>query len=68
MDKEASAMIKAILSAVSYMHDKGIVHRDLKPGKWRGRFKYIDNILLHDREDLNTCKIVDFGLSGKYTL
>jgi ribosomal protein S6 kinase alpha-5 len=31
-DKEASAMIRGILSAVSYMHEKGIVHRDLKPG------------------------------------
>ena len=31
-DKEASAIMKGILSAVAYMHDKGIVHRDLKPG------------------------------------
>ena len=31
-DKEASAMIRSILSAVAYMHEKGIVHRDLKPG------------------------------------
>jgi len=32
-DREASALLKGILSAVEYMHDKGIVHRDLKPGK-----------------------------------
>jgi len=31
-DREASALIKSILSAVAYMHEKGIVHRDLKPG------------------------------------
>lgn len=31
-DREASTMIKGILSAVAYMHEKGIVHRDLKPG------------------------------------
>ena len=32
-DKDASALIRGILSAVTYIHDKGIVHRDLKPGK-----------------------------------
>lgn len=32
-DKEASALMKGILSAVSYMHEKNIIHRDLKPGK-----------------------------------
>lgn len=31
-DKEASALMKGILSAVSYMHEKNIIHRDLKPG------------------------------------
>ena len=33
-DKEASLMMKGILKAVAYMHEKGIVHRDLKPGKY----------------------------------
>jgi ribosomal protein S6 kinase alpha-5 len=47
-DKEASAMIKAILSAVSYMHEKGIVHRDLKPGKHQVILNQVDNILVHD--------------------
>ena len=31
-DKESSALMRGILSAVAYMHEKGIVHRDLKPG------------------------------------
>lgn len=32
-DYEASSLMRGILQAVSYMHDKNIVHRDLKPGK-----------------------------------
>jgi serine/threonine protein kinase len=31
-DNEASALMRGIFSAVSYMHEKNIVHRDLKPG------------------------------------
>ena len=32
-DDEASSIMKSILSAVRYMHDKGFIHRDIKPGK-----------------------------------
>lgn len=65
--------MKGILSAVEYMHDKGIVHRDLKPGKeirsvTNFNFCYVDNILLQSKEDLSSCKVVDFGLSAKYKL
>jgi serine/threonine protein kinase len=44
--------------ASAFMHEKGIVHRDLKP----------DNILVQDRSDLSTCKVIDFGLSAKHNL
>lgn len=30
-DIEASMIMKSLLSAIAYMHEKGIVHRDLKP-------------------------------------
>jgi calcium-dependent protein kinase len=30
-EKDASQVMKSILSAVVYMHKQGIVHRDLKP-------------------------------------
>jgi len=41
-DLEASMIMKAIFSAVSYIHEKGIIHRDLK----------LSNILLEDPNDL----------------
>jgi len=31
-ERDASHLIKQVLEAVDYMHDKGIVHRDLKVG------------------------------------
>lgn len=32
-DEEASGIMKSLLTAVKYIHEKNIVHRDIKPGK-----------------------------------
>ena len=53
-----SSLIRSILSALAHMHEKDTMHRDLKPS----------NILLADRNDLSSVKIIDFGLSEKYVL
>lgn len=53
---EAARIIRQILGAVSYMHDRGIVHRDLKP----------ENVLFESRDEGSPVKIVDFGLARKH--
>mmetsp|Transcript_16141 Transcript_16141/g.26229 ORF Transcript_16141/g.26229 Transcript_16141/m.26229 type:complete len:269 (+) Transcript_16141:74-880(+) len=50
---DAARITRNILSAISYIHEKGIVHRDLKP----------ENFLLKDETDEAAVKIIDFGLS-----
>jgi serine/threonine protein kinase len=54
-EEKISLIIKNILSAVSYLHSKNICHRDLK----------LDNIMFKNILDLNTIKLIDFGLSVK---
>ena len=53
-EKRASYILKQVLLAINYMHNKHITHRDLKP----------ENILLEskDRNNLDI-KISDFGFS-----
>ncbi len=55
-EEEASIILKQVLSAVAYLHNNQICHRDIKP----------DNIMLSKEDDLNSIKIVDFGLSTQY--
>ena len=55
-DRQASQIMRCILSGIDYVHNMNIVHRDLKP----------DNILVGDLNNLSTVKIADFGLSAKY--
>lgn len=55
-DYESSLIMKSIMSAVTYLHERGIIHRDLKP----------ENILISDQHDLSSVKLIDFGLSYKF--
>lgn len=53
-EKRASYILKQVLLAINYMHNKHITHRDLKP----------ENILLESKDNNNLdIKISDFGFS-----
>lgn len=52
-ETDAAELVRAVLSAVAYLHDHGIVHRDLKP----------ENLLFRTPEDNADLLIADFGLS-----
>jgi len=45
--------MKGLLKGLAHMHNKNIIHRDIKP----------ENCIFKDKNDLNSLKIVDFGLS-----
>ncbi|KAM6979741.1 calcium/calmodulin-dependent protein kinase IGa, partial [Aplochiton taeniatus] len=52
-EKDASAVVRQVLQAVSYLHENSIVHRDLKP----------ENLLYYNNEENAKIMISDFGLS-----
>ncbi|XP_054282176.1 ribosomal protein S6 kinase alpha-5-like isoform X2 [Macrosteles quadrilineatus] len=52
-ETEASRIMKQLVRAVSFMHERGVVHRDLKP----------ENMLFTDESPNSTIKIVDFGFA-----
>jgi serine/threonine protein kinase len=52
---DASRIVKLILETVSYLHSIDIAHRDLKP----------ENIMFRKKNDIESLKIIDFGLSAK---
>ncbi|XP_066280404.1 ribosomal protein S6 kinase alpha-5-like [Branchiostoma lanceolatum] len=52
-EAEASLIMKRLVSAVNYMHQRGVVHRDLKP----------ENLLFASESDDAELKIVDFGFA-----
>ncbi len=48
-EEDASKILKAVLSAVEYMHSMHICHRDIKP----------ENIMLSEENNLSSVKIID---------
>jgi Ca2+-binding EF-hand superfamily protein len=52
-EKRAAEIMYQIGCGLNYLHHYGVLHRDLKP----------DNIMLSDKTDKATIKIMDFGLS-----
>ena len=53
-ERDAANLVRCILDAISYCHDKAIVHRDLKP----------ENFLFSSKDESTAViKIIDFGLS-----
>lgn len=53
-EKDASIIIRKLLWALEYIHEKGIMHRDIKP----------ENLILKDEDGVDI-KLADFGLSEK---
>ena len=56
-EQHAKAIVRRILSAVAYLHEKGIVHRDLK----------LENVMFETTSrKASEIKLIDFGLATKY--
>lgn len=52
-EKEAAAIFRNLIDAVSFLHRNGIVHRDIKP----------ENLLYESEAEDSILKIVDFGFA-----
>jgi len=55
-EEECSKTIKGILLGLKHIHSLDYVHRDLKPS----------NVVIDDINNLETAKLVDFGLAIKF--
>ena len=52
-EKEAKVIFAALMKAIHHCHKQGVCHRDIKP----------ENFMFGDKNDLESLKMIDFGLS-----
>ena len=52
-EEDVALIVYQITEGINYLHKFGVMHRDLKP----------DNIMLTNKNDISSLKIMDFGLS-----
>lgn len=57
-DEQSAKIIRGILLGLKHIHSFNYVHRDMKP----------TNVVIDDVTNLETVKIVDFGLAVKVSL
>ena len=55
-EEECAKAVKGILQGLKHIHTMDLVHRDLKPS----------NVVIDDINNLDTVKLVDFGLAIKF--
>lgn len=56
-ERVAADVMSQMLSAIKHLHGHGIVHRDLKP----------ENYLMNDASENSEVKLIDFGLSKRFS-
>jgi len=54
-EKTAASIMKQLLSAVTYLHERNIAHRDLKA----------ENLMFENNSEDSPVKLIDFGVSAK---
>ena len=55
-ESKAAKLMRQVMSAVAYCHEKSIVHRDLKP----------ENIIFINKDENSDLKVIDFGTSRSF--
>ena len=66
-ESETAEILKKILSALNYCHKNGIVHRDIKPQNVMMEACFGCNCEAKTGCDYSRLKLVDFGVSGKFS-
>ena len=57
-ERQAASVMKQVLSALVYLHDRNIIHRDIK----------MENIMFESHHPEAAVKLIDFGLSKEYSI